>query len=311
VPLSSHVPDIAALELLLDVARTGSIGAAARVHGVSQQAASARLAGLERQVGLTVLDRGSTGSRLTDAGRALVAWADRVVSAAGELDDGVAALRREGSARLRLAASMTVAEHLVPRWLAALRGQTPAGTEPPTVMLTATNSDAVTELVRTHAADLGFVEGPAAPPGLEHRVVAGDRLVLVVPPGHPWAGRRRPVTATELAATPLVVREPGSGTRRALEDALHAALGAGAPLAPPAMEFGTGTAVREAVRAGLGPAVLSDLAVSVDLADGRLVEVPVPGLPLTRRLRAVWAGAPQLPAGPARDLLAIAARRRG
>jgi DNA-binding transcriptional LysR family regulator len=83
------------------------------------------------------------------------------------------------------------------------------------------------------------------------------------------------------------------------------------PLAPPAMEFGTGTAVREAVRAGLGPAVLSDLAVSVDLADGRLVEVPVPGLPLTRRLRAVWAGASQLPAGPARDLLAVAARRRG
>ena len=309
MPLSSHVPDLAALELLLDVARTGSIGAAARAHGVSQQAASARLAGLERQVGLTVLDRSATGSRLTDAGRALVAWADRVVAAATQLDDGVAALRREGAARLRLAASMTVAEHLVPRWLAALRAQTPDGAEPPTVTFTATNSDAVAELARGHAIDLGFVEGPEAPPGLEHRVVGTDRLVLVVPPGHPWAGRRRPVTAAELAGTPLVAREAGSGTRRALEEALSAALGPAGAMAPPAMEFGTATAVREAVRAGLGPAVLSDLAVDVDLADGRLVAVRVADLPLTRQLRAVWAGTAHLPAGPARDLLAIAARR--
>ena len=311
MPLSSHVPDLAALELLLEVARTGSIGAAARVHGVSQQAASARLAGLERQVGLSVLERRATGSSLTDAGRAFVAWADRVVAAAGELDDAVAALRREGAARLRVAASMTIAEHLVPRWLAALRGQTPPGAGPTTVTLTATNSDAVAELVRSHVVDLGFVEGPDAPAGLEQRVIATDHLVLVVPPGHPWAGRRRQVTAAELAATPLVAREAGSGTRQALETALRTALGPGTPLAPPAMEFGTATAVREAVRAGLGPAVLSDLAVGVDLADGRLAAVRVPGLLLTRRLRAVWAGSASLPAGPARDLLALAARRPG
>jgi len=308
MPLSSSVPDLPALELLLDVAATGSIGAAARLHGTSQQAASARLRALERQTGLTVLDRGATGSRLTDAGRALAAWAGRVVAAAAELDDGVAALRHAGTARLRLAASMTVAEHLVPRWLVALRAATPAGAEPPTVTLTATNSDAVAELARGHAVDLGFVEGPDAPAGLTGQVVGTDRLVVVAAPGHPWATRRRPVTAVELAATPLVTREPGSGTRRALEEALHAALGASSRPVAPAVEFGTATAVREAVRAGFGPAVLSTLAVETDLADGRLVAVRVAGLELRRQLRAVWAGGPALPPGPARDLLAIAAR---
>ena len=307
MPLSSSVPDLPALELLLDVAATGSIGAAARLHGITQQAASARVRALEGQTGLVVLDRGTTGSALTDAGRALAAWAGRVVGAAAELDDGVAALRRAGTARLRLAASMTIAEHLVPRWLVALRAQTPPGAEPPTVTLTATNSDAVAELARASALDLGFVEGPAAPPGLTTRVVGTDRLVLVVAPGHPWATRRRPVTAAELAATPLVAREPGSGTRRALEEALQAA--AGTPGVPPAMEFGTATAVREAVRAGLGPAVLSSLAVETDLADGRLLAVGVAGLELGRQLRAVWAGASTPPGGPARDLLAVAARR--
>ena len=115
-----------------------------------------------------------------------------------------------------------------------------------------------------------------------------------------------PVTAAELAGTPLVAREPGSGTRRALEEALQAA--AGTRGAPPTMELGSATAVREAVRAGLGPAVLSSLAVETDLADGRLLAVRIAGLDLGRQLRAVWAGSPALPAGPARDLLALAAR---
>ncbi|MCW2676447.1 MAG: transcriptional regulator, LysR family [Modestobacter sp.] len=122
-------------------------------------------------------------------------------------------------------------------------------------------------------------------------------------PQHPPPGDERRAAG----GTALEAREAGSGTRRALEEALRTALGAGVALASPAMEFGTATAVREAVRAGLGPAVLSTVAVDADLADGRLVAVRVADLPLTRQLRAVWAGSARLPAGPARDLLGIAA----
>jgi len=306
MPLSSHVPDLPALELLLDVAGTGSIGAAARVHGITQQAASARLRTLEGLVGLTLLDRQARGSRLTDAGTAVAAWAARVVAAAVELDDAVAALRHQGAARLRVAASMTIAEHLVPRWLVALRTRFPGGPTGPAVTLTATNSDEVARLVRGGAVDLGFVEGPEAPSGLHAQVVAIDRLVLVVSVQHPWAQRTRPVGARELAGTPLVTREPGSGTRSAFQAAIAGALGAGSQLSEPVAEFGTATAVREAVRAGLAPAVLSDLAVADDLASGRLVAVRTTGVDLRRELRAVWVGADTPPPGPARDLIAVA-----
>jgi len=113
------------------------------------------------------------------------------------------------------------------------------------------------------------------------------------------------VEATELAATRLVQREPTSGTRTALE---HALAGLG-PLAAPLLELSTSSGVRAAVAAGAGPAVLSDLAVSEDLAAGRLVQVPLRGVDLRRQLRAVWPVG-QRPGGPARDLLAIAAPHR-
>jgi DNA-binding transcriptional LysR family regulator len=109
-----------------------------------------------------------------------------------------------------------------------------------------------------------------------------------------------------LAGTALVTREAGSGTRSALEAAIAGALGAGTECSAPVAEFGTATAVREAVRAGLAPAVLSDLTVADDLASGRLVQVRTTGLDLHRELRAGWIGADTPPPGPARDLIAIA-----
>jgi DNA-binding transcriptional LysR family regulator len=139
-------------------------------------------------------------------------------------------------------------------------------------------------------------------------VVATDRLAVVVRPDHPWAHRKSPVRPAELAATPLGEREEGSGTRQSLRAVLTGYLGPGSELAPPALQLTTTTAVRQAVRAGAGPAVLSLLAVREAVGAGLLVVVPVLGIDLGRRLRAVWSGAAQPPAGPARDLVAVAAR---
>lgn len=203
---------------------------------------------------------------------------------------------------------MTVAEHLLPRWLVTLRTQASPVSPAPTVTLIATNSDGVIAQVRDHAIDLGFTEGPRVPADIRRRIIGTDQLVLVVSPQHPWASRRRPVTARALAAAQLVAREPGSGTRGFLEAALRDALGSAAEFAAPAMEFATATSVKEAVRANLGPAVLSSLAVDSDLREGRLIAIPMADLTLVRKLHAVWAGSARLPAGPARDLLTIAAR---
>lgn len=305
--LGPHVPELRALELLAAVARAGSLSAAAEELGISQQAASSRVRTMEALVGAPLLTRSRRGSALTETGELVVQWADRVLEAAEQLDAGIASLRSDRRGHLSIAASLTIAEHLLPGWVVALRAaQQQRGQEPTEVTMTATNSERVAALVTAGEVDLGFVEGPAAPGGLRRRLVGTDELVVVVGPGHPWAARgRRPVTAAMLAATPLVVRESGSGTRTVLERALAGV--AGADTAAPALELSSTAAVRAAVAAGAGPAALGAHAVRDDLATGRLVRVHVTGLDLTRRLHAVWRGGPQPPQGPARDLVAWAA----
>ncbi len=299
--LPPETPDLAVLDLLVSVAETGSLGEAARRHGISQPAASMRISALERRLRLVLLERGPTGSRLTTAGASVVQWAMPVLAAARALLGGVAALHAEGSGRLRIAASMTVADHRVPGWLITLRTR-----EPETkVALEVGNSQQVADLVRG-GAHLGFVEGPHAPAGLRSRVVGGDELVVVVAPSHPWARLRRPLPFAELAATPLILRERGSGTREALWRVLLRE--AGEPVAPSA-ELGSAAAIKAAAAAGGAPAVVSRLVVTDELRDGRLVSVPPadPSL-LRRRFRAIWRRETP-PSGPAATLLAIASGR--
>ncbi|MFJ9459103.1 LysR family transcriptional regulator [Kitasatospora sp. NPDC101447] len=298
--LSPRVPELGALELLLAVARLGSVGRAAAELGVSQPTASARIKGMERQIGVPLLDRSPRGSKPTEAGRLVVEWARQVVEAAQALDAGIDALRERRDAKLRVVASLTVAEYLMPGWLMGLAEASP-GTA---VTLRTANSAEVAGHVLAGHADLGFVEGPATPPGLSGAVVAADRLVVVVAPGHPWARRRTPLTGPELAATPLVLREPGSGTREVLETALRPFGGA----AQPRLELASSTALKSAAMTGAGPVCLSELAVVEELATRRLVEVPLEaGLDLRRPLRAVWP-AGQRPGGPARELLVLTRR---
>lgn len=296
VPLAHRVPDLGAMELLLAVARVGSLSGAARRLGITQPAASSRIRAMETRLGVALVDRSPRGSTLTREGALVTDWARRVVEAAEAFDAGAQALRGRRDSRLRVAASMTIAEYLLPGWLIALRGQRP-GTA---VSLHAGNSATVAERVLAHEADLGFVEGLSVPEGLDAAVIAQDRLVVAVAPGHPWARRSRGVEAAELAATPLILRERGSGTRQVLDAAL-AGLGG---LAEPLLELASTTAVKAAALSGAGPCVLSELAVGDELAARRLVSVPVLGTPLDRALRAVWPAGSR-PAGPARDLLSL------
>jgi DNA-binding transcriptional LysR family regulator len=301
MPLPVRVSDLTGFDLLLSVARTGSIGRAAAEHGVSQPAASARMRLLEGQLGLALIERSPRGSKLTPAGALVGGWAQAAVDAAASLDAGVVALRRERDSRLRIAASMTVAEYLLAAWLTALRSVDPGAV----VALSAVNSADVAHAVLAGAAEIGFVEGPGIPDGLHAEPVGRDTLTLVVAPAHPWARRRAGVPAAELARTALVSREAGSGTRGYLEEALRAQ--AGLAWVPPAAELSSTTAIKAAVAAGAAPAVLSSLAVAAELAAGTLRAVPVTGVDLTRTLRAVWTEGRRL-AGPALDLYAIAVR---
>ena len=300
--MKETVQDLGALRSLREVGRQGSIAAAATVLGVSQQALSARMRTLERTMGVTLLTRTPSGSHLTEQGRLVVGWAEDVLDAAERLAAGLRSIRSGVSHRLAIAASQTVAEHLVPHWLVELRtfemssgeissgemnsGERAAGYLPTMVELAVANSTGVIELVRDGKADVGFIETPHLPSDLVTARLRDDELLVVAAPGHRWAHRFRPLTLAEIAGTPLVMREAGSGTRDTLTDHLAAQ---DPPLRQAiAMELGTSAAVRSAIAAGVGPGVLSRLAVRDDLVLGRLVAVEVAGPPLTRQLTAIW-----------------------
>lgn len=302
--LSPRMPDLPAFEMLVAIARTGSLGAAGRELGLTQQAVSARLSAMEAQTGVRLVIRSARGSQLTPAGAVVTEWADQLLEVAGHVDAGLASLRTASRKKMKVVASLTIAEQLMPRWIVSLQtAATRTGREAPEVILTATNSEQVIADVRGGSADLGFIESPGALTGIRSRVVAHDDLVVIVPPDHKWVRRSKGVTAAELSQTPLVVREQGSGTRDSLTSALRAVLGQDVEQARPALELSSSVAVRGAVLAGAGPAVMSRLAVADDLAVGRLRSVDVPELDLHRDLRAIWTGGRTPPAGAVRDLL--------
>jgi DNA-binding transcriptional LysR family regulator len=163
----------------------------------------------------------------------------------------------------------------------------------------------VVEAVRAGVVDLGFVESPDIPPDLGARVVGEDRLALVVAAGYPLAAHAwRPLRPTDLVDQPLLLREPGSGTRDTFLRALSSAVGF-EPSLPHAISLGSTTTILSTVRAGGGVGVISARAAASAVAAGELVELQVEGMPLSRPLHALWLG--RTPTALAAELLSIAA----
>jgi DNA-binding transcriptional LysR family regulator len=268
--------------------------------GMSQPNASRSIKALERRLSLPLIERGPNGSTLTAHGTVVAHWARVVLADMEKLLSVAAGLSADRSAELTVAASMTVAEHLMPQWLARFRTLHPDVT----IQLQACNSTQVFERVRNGACDVGFAESPTVAPGLHSVEVARDQLIVVVAGTHPWARRRTPVTQAALAATPLLVREPGSGTRTSLEVALQ-----GYEMAAPLLELGSAAAIRSSALNGVGPAVLSTLAVADVVRSGELRVVDVDGLHIERSLRAVWLNPRQIE-GPAAELVKLIRSQR-
>lgn len=295
---SSEEPDLDALHALVECARLGSFSRAGAALGVSQQAVSQRIRSLEADLGVRLLARSPRGSHLTPDGELVIAWATPLLAAADDFAAAVRSLRDSGGPLLRIAASLTTAEHILPPWIARWRSH--LGEDGPLVQVRAANSAAVLEAVRRGRADLGLVETPQVPTDLARRTIGTDTVEVVAPTTHRWA-RNRVISVPDLARTPLVLREEGSGTRKALEEALESA---GHPrLASPALVVTTTLALRSAVMAGTAPGALSSLAVEDDLAAGRLVRIRVRGLTVVRPLTVVWAGT--RPTAAARSFLEL------
>lgn len=293
----AHWLQISSLALLVGIADHGSLSAGARSVGMAQPNASRALRTLERRLGYELVTRARTGSQLTAEGKLTVQWAREVLASLDTLWTGAQALSGGQDGEFGFAASMTVAEHLAPQWIRRHREANPQVR----TRLRVLNSQDVIAAVREGQVALGFVETPQVPRQLATRTVHTDQLLLVVPRDHPWASANEPVPVETLAATPLVERESGSGTRAFLDR--YVGPGRSAPLA----EFNSNSAILQAVASGLGPAVISRLAVDAWGPGHGIRQVPISGVPLRRELRAVWLADRRLPAAAAQFLQLCAA----
>lgn len=290
--------DLVSLRLLVAVGARSSIGKAARDLGLSQPSASIRLAALERRIGAALVERSPAGSRLTADGEVVADWARQVVDASDVFANSVRTLRQQHAKRLTVAASKTIGEHLMPWWLVALH----SSSSEVSVALDVDDTARVVERVRGGLAELGFIEGAQALRGLRSRHIGDDELVVAVAPQHPLRRRRRPLTPQHLADIPLLLREPGCGSRSTLEKGL-----ATHGLRPKvAAEVASTTTIKALVAAGDGVTVLSSLAVAPEVRAGRLVALPLADAPLRLLFRAIWRTGSR-PTPPCSELLAIAA----
>jgi DNA-binding transcriptional LysR family regulator len=270
------------LETFAKAAELTSFTGAARALGLTQAAVSQRIQALEGALDVSLFQRRAGRVSLTEAGQRLYTYAERILALHREAIQEVAGHKSPLTGELSLAASSIPGEHLLPELLAAFGGRYPHIQ----VRATVTDSQSVVRQVEHGEAHVGLVGGKMDHPDLEFRPFASDRLVLVVPATHAW-GRRRRVPLAQLADQPLILREPGSGSRWCLERALAHA-GKSLRDLRVSLELGSNEGIKEAVLRGLGIAFLSTRAVQKELHDERLHAVQVVGLPLAREMYAVW-----------------------
>lgn len=262
------------LRLLVELEERGGVGSAARALQMSQPSASRAITAVEAALGFELVRRTRLGSTLTSEGGAIVSAARGVL----ENYDALVALARSLDVRdataIRLAASRTVGEHLVPTWLGNLAREMPDLR----VVFHVDNSAAVISEVLAGQAPLGFVETPALPAEVEHRELLRDRLIAIAPLD---TDVPEMIDLEVLSQLPLVEREPGSGTRAMLDELVPERAEASA-------QFDSNTAIVQAVVAGVGPAVLSEFAVRDAVLAGKVRALSWAIAPPSRPLRAIW-----------------------
>jgi DNA-binding transcriptional LysR family regulator len=257
------------------VAEQASFRRAAEQLHLSQPSVSQHVQLLEEELGVRLLDRGSSGIQITPAGELLLNFARRSSRLSHQVLGALARLEGQPGGPLKLAASTTVAQYLLPRILGGFLKDNPR------IRLTVKsgNTEQVAAWVLSGDAELGLVEGPAASKELTVERFLEDRLALIVPRGHRWAGEQMALAA--LTATPLLMREQGSGTRRVTEQALRRA-GLRMNQLTIAMELDSTEAIVSGVEAGLGVGFVSELAIRKELRLGTLATARIQGLEIRR-----------------------------
>ncbi len=267
------------LRIFLTVVEEGSITRAAERLYLTQPAVSQHIRALEKMLGVKLFRRGRRGMVLTPAGKRLVSYAEQMLRLAMEARQAVLAVSGDGEATLLLGASPGAGSCLVPQWIHEFRTAYPNIR----VMLRTRPTPEIVRGMHKGELEMAIVEGEVTDFFLRAIPLWDEEIVLVVGPGHPFWGRAS-VAPQELGGQRFITRESGSLTR-AWEEHTLGTLGVRPTIVA---EFDSPAAIKRAVQAGLGVALLPCFAVKREKASGELYALRIEDFPLKRTLRLLW-----------------------
>lgn len=265
--------------------------AAERLH-LSQPAVSQQIHALEEELGVMLFDRGKGRIALTDAGTVLLGYARKGARLAAEAQAALERTRGETAGELRIGASMTVTQYVLPRLLGAFLEQHPRIE----FSVKSANTENIVAALGRGEIDLGLIEGPVSSRDVFRQAVLQDRMVLIVGRRSRWP-QKAAVAVRALTEVPFIMRERGSGSRRVVELALRRAGLRWRDLRI-AMELDSIVAIISAVEEGLGAGFVSEWAIRKEVRLGTVRVIPVEGLEIRRDFSLIRAFGP-VPTGPA------------
>jgi DNA-binding transcriptional LysR family regulator len=255
------------LQVFHTVARLLSFTKAAESLHMTQPAVTFQVRQLEEYFNTRLFDRTHNRISLTEAGKRVYEYADRIFALYAEMENSVRDLTGEVSGVLLLGASTTIAEYMLPALLGDFKAKYPEVS----IRLQVANTDGIVSMVENNVIDLGVVEAPVSNKNLVVENCRMDQMVLIVPPGHDLADKDT-VPIKELTRYPYICREEGSGTREVMLEAVTEA-GANPQDLNIVMELGSPEAVKGAVEAGMGISILSRATIEKELRLGSLIAV--------------------------------------
>jgi len=263
------------LALFHAVAQAGGITRGAERLHVSQPAVSKQIKELEDALGIRLLERLPRGSRLTDGGKLLAQYVQRMAVVEEETARAIEEFRGLKRGRLAVGASTTIGAYLLPQVFGVFHRQHPDIE----LQLEIANTETIQNQLIEGSIEIGLTEGLMEAEHLDSEVFHEDELVAIAPRGHPLL-KQKQVTARELCREPFILREAGSGTRAVVERAL----GKRGMTVKPVLSLASPEAIKRAVIAGVGIAIVSRLAIGCELQMGSLAVIPVKDLVIRRPL---------------------------
>jgi DNA-binding transcriptional LysR family regulator len=261
------------LRTLLAVARHRNFTRAAEDLGLSQPAVSAQIREMTDILGVPLFEKFGKTIHLTDAGRILEGQASRIDGLFDEIRRDFTAFREGGKGSVRVGGSTSIGTYFLPSLIAGFSKRHP-GIQ---VSLAIENTAHIEEMMLRNGFDVGFLGGAVASRELEAAPVLKDEIFFAAAPLHPLASRK-PLDPRRLSEEKLFVREPGSATRKTMEDYCSSR----AITLGKSIQLGSVEAIKQAVMAGLGISYFSSLTVRTEIAAGRLARLKVKGVGLRR-----------------------------